>query len=635
MKYLLLSVLVVLVAVMVVPDAFAKMYTDPDNRFSIEYPFGWMTQPGVEDWQIINFLDKYDWDAYFRVELYEDVSYAGTSDSNIFEEIMEDERELCNGSTYEVDEFVCYNYKVNDYFVVYTDENRKAYFIDQQYTKQYDSPYFPGEYSIRGTVLETHLGNDAWLVSSEIDARHLDKHLDKVISSSYSFNLSPGSTSTSFKKYTDDNNRFTIEYPDNWVLSDSHPDEIIAIQDKYSWRTNFQVFWIDGDTLDNRSDSKVLRAIERNDSESCDDQTGGIRKCSDFKILDSYVMYTDDNKKVYFIKETYTIVWKNVAGKITGKEYPVVSTTSIIYDGNGSWLLQTESHEEVFANHYDELIHMTKSFSLNSQSTQTYTPPPAPISCLDPNKYSANCIMPYFGAIVELDKAYYSSEDDVNIVITVPNGNENTNVIEYIGTDANSRVTIITSQGTLDFYKLKETGVDTGVFEGSISLNSVSTTGMGPWSGNIKTGNQDTITVQFSNTYCQNGIDVMMTPHCSSGNVDIVKAEGFVEGPSVATPAPPPPTESSISIPAWIKSNAGWWVDGTIDDSSFLQGIEYLINQGIIVIPPTTTSGDSGSQEVPAWVKKNAGWWVDGTIDDGTFVSGIQYLVQVGIIQVV
>ena len=95
-----------------------------------------------------------------------------------------------------------------------------------------------------------------------------------------------------------------------------------------------------------------------------------------------------------------------------------------------------------------------------------------------------------------------------------------------------------------------------------------------------------------------------------------------------------PSAESSVSIPAWIKSNAGWWVDGTIDDSSFLQGIEYLINQGIIVIPPTTASGASGSQEVPAWVKSNAGWWVDGTIDDGTFVSGIQYLVQVGIIQV-
>ena len=87
-------------------------------------------------------------------------------------------------------------------------------------------------------------------------------------------------------------------------------------------------------------------------------------------------------------------------------------------------------------------------------------------------------------------------------------------------------------------------------------------------------------------------------------------------------------------IPSWIKNNAGWWADGQIGDTSFLKGIEYLINEGIMVIPPTETSGSSGSQEVPSWVKNNAGWWADGIIDDNTFVSGIQYLVKVGIIKV-
>ena len=44
-------------------------------------------------------------------------------------------------------------------------------------------------------------------------------------------------------------------------------------------------------------------------------------------------------------------------------------------------------------------------------------------------------------------------------------------------------------------------------------------------------------------------------------------------------------------IPAWVKNNAGWWADGQIDDSSFLQGIQYLIKEGIMVIPPVVTSG--------------------------------------------
>ena len=89
-----------------------------------------------------------------------------------------------------------------------------------------------------------------------------------------------------------------------------------------------------------------------------------------------------------------------------------------------------------------------------------------------------------------------------------------------------------------------------------------------------------------------------------------------------------------VSIPVWIKNNAGWWAGGQIPDSAFLQGIQFLIKEGIMVIPPTATSESSGSEGVPAWVKNNAGWWADGQIDDNSFVSGIQYLVKVGIIQV-
>jgi len=39
-----------------------------------------------------------------------------------------------------------------------------------------------------------------------------------------------------------------------------------------------------------------------------------------------------------------------------------------------------------------------------------------------------------------------------------------------------------------------------------------------------------------------------------------------------------------IAIPDWIKNNAGWWATGQIDDSAFVQGIQYLVQNGIIVI---------------------------------------------------
>jgi len=100
------------------------------------------------------------------------------------------------------------------------------------------------------------------------------------------------------------------------------------------------------------------------------------------------------------------------------------------------------------------------------------------------------------------------------------------------------------------------------------------------------------------------------------------------------------------SIPAWIKNNAGWWATDQIDDSSFLQGIQYLIQEGIMIIPPTESSDDYDAipdagqraqvfdQHVPAWIKNNAGWWATDQIDDSSFLQGIQYLVQKGIIVV-
>jgi hypothetical protein len=89
-----------------------------------------------------------------------------------------------------------------------------------------------------------------------------------------------------------------------------------------------------------------------------------------------------------------------------------------------------------------------------------------------------------------------------------------------------------------------------------------------------------------------------------------------------------------ISIPSWVKNNAKYWHDGSIDDSTFAQGIQYMIKQGIITIPPTQSGKATPGVTIPAWVKNNAGYWSTGDIDDATFVKGIQFLITSGIIQV-
>ena len=43
---------------------------------------------------------------------------------------------------------------------------------------------------------------------------------------------------------------------------------------------------------------------------------------------------------------------------------------------------------------------------------------------------------------------------------------------------------------------------------------------------------------------------------------------------------------SSNEIPVWIKNNAGWWADGSIDDESFIQGIQFLIKEGFMSFDP-------------------------------------------------
>ncbi|MBA4458815.1 MAG: peptidase [Nitrosopumilus sp.] len=94
-----------------------------------------------------------------------------------------------------------------------------------------------------------------------------------------------------------------------------------------------------------------------------------------------------------------------------------------------------------------------------------------------------------------------------------------------------------------------------------------------------------------------------------------------------------PPVQTTPQIPEWIKNNAGWWAEGAIDDNSFVQGIQFLIKEGIMQIPPTA-QGSNSSNEIPSWVKQNAAWWAEGAIDDNSFVQGIQFLIKEGIMSI-
>jgi hypothetical protein len=58
-----------------------------------------------------------------------------------------------------------------------------------------------------------------------------------------------------------------------------------------------------------------------------------------------------------------------------------------------------------------------------------------------------------------------------------------------------------------------------------------------------------------------------------------------------------------------------------------------LIKEGIMKIPKTQQGTGTGS-EIPGWIRNNADWWSQGLISDNDFVQGIQWLIQNGIMRI-
>jgi phosphonate transport system substrate-binding protein len=50
--------------------------------------------------------------------------------------------------------------------------------------------------------------------------------------------------------------------------------------------------------------------------------------------------------------------------------------------------------------------------------------------------------------------------------------------------------------------------------------------------------------------------------------------------------------EAQSLVPEWVKNNAAWWAEGAVDDQTFLNGIEFLIENGVINVSSSDSSID-------------------------------------------
>ncbi len=91
--------------------------------------------------------------------------------------------------------------------------------------------------------------------------------------------------------------------------------------------------------------------------------------------------------------------------------------------------------------------------------------------------------------------------------------------------------------------------------------------------------------------------------------------------------------EDPVSVPDWIRNNAEWWASGAIPDSTFATGIEFMLENNIIMIS-NITSGSISGDEIPNWVRNNAHWWSQNLISEDEFVNSLKFLIQEGIIEI-
>jgi len=101
----------------------------------------------------------------------------------------------------------------------------------------------------------------------------------------------------------------------------------------------------------------------------------------------------------------------------------------------------------------------------------------------------------------------------------------------------------------------------------------------------------------------------------------------------------PNSSAQDAQIPGWVKNVAGWWGSGIVSENEFVSGIEYLINNNIILLDFVPCNDKIQSQygdtkSVPDWIKNNANWWSENLIGDTDFINGLQYLIEYKIIKI-
>ena len=89
-------------------------------------------------------------------------------------------------------------------------------------------------------------------------------------------------------------------------------------------------------------------------------------------------------------------------------------------------------------------------------------------------------------------------------------------------------------------------------------------------------------------------------------------------------------------IPDEVKNTARAWSEKMMSDDQFMERIQYLINEGRLVIYgiESVKNSTNPQQPIPDWVRTEIKWWSQGLESDHGFAVNIEYLFQNGYLPV-
>jgi hypothetical protein len=219
-----------------------------------------------------------------------------------------------------------------------------------------------------------------------------------------------------------------------------------------------------------------------------------------------------------------------------------------------------------------------------------------------------------FGATIELDKKVYTWTDRVFVNITAPDHNTDSGLVNEIGGD--STLTAQTRGSQIENYKLVETGPDTGIFSGEVTLigfahdaDGDSTTGnaggtagnegptqtfaqkLGPTDGILGATNSDGVTVSFTYSEDQTVISSSLvrwniSEVAFSEDAYLANSSAVVTVSDIDMNLNPDAVEN-FEVELWSDSDSGG-IDLTVTETSESTGVF----EGTVYF--TTTDASSG-----------------------------------------